>query len=366
MITMTSRKGYLRVDYSNGEYDHTENPTPELVSWVQENLESEDEEKFKKELRQKLGIKGTRNVKKLIEENSKLLTIRGMSCYMLSVSQLSIPEDFAEKIVEAEMEDNQEEIQKYKNFWTLVSLNPDERVRNNIFWFIRKWDMKISNAGFIIGYRNVDIKSEEKYTKGDVRNILNAYYNAIYIDKTDPSSLTYTLSNGITAQVENAYNDIVNNGNSPIFTDCHSHTFTIKLGEPVSMPREQCDAEQENSCSRGLHVGALGWLKSNYFGSVGLQVLVNPTNVVAIPTIDSYGKMRCCEYLPVCIIDYDDNGNVIEPKINMHSDVNYLKTIKDLYKGEVNNNDIDNYVICHSYKNREEMYDDILKRLTND
>ncbi len=84
--------------------------------------------------------------------------------------------------------------------------------------------------------------------------------------------------------IDDVYNEIVNLGKgSPIYTDSHSHTTTIILGQPVRMPREETDMCQENSCSRGLHVGSKGWLKQGYFGNVGLMVLVNPANVVAVP-----------------------------------------------------------------------------------
>ena len=82
-------------------------------------------------------------------------------------------------------------------------------------------------------------------------------------------------------------------------------------------------------------------------------------------TIDNYGKMRCCEYLPVAMVSYNDGGDLIESKVSLHSDINYLKEIKStLYKGEINNNDVDNYEISVGNNlTREEMYDSILKRI---
>ena len=51
------------------------------------------------------------------------------------------------------------------------------------------------------------------------------------------------------------------------------------------------------------------------------MVLVNPANVVAVPTIDGYGKMRTCEYFPVAIVDCDENGDIVEPEYNLYNDV---------------------------------------------
>ena len=96
---------------------------------------------------------------------------------------------------------------------------------------------------------------------------------------------------------------------------------------------------------------------------MGLQVLVNPANVVAVPVIDDYGKMRCCEYFPVALIDFDANGDIIEKPYSLHNDVTYLKSIR--YDGTINNEDANHYELSVQYKNNEELYDSILERLNN-
>lgn len=224
--------------------------------------------------------------KHLVEDvdNSIVLTRKGASVYMLDVSELSIPQDFVEKIIEAEKNEDWDTIQKYINFWRLVSLNPDSRVRDNLFWFIRKWDMQITDSGMIKAYRNAVIKNDtsELNTK-QVKDIINTYYITKYLEKNDPDRVIYEV-NGVAKHLSSWYNDIINDGkDAPVYTDMHSHSTEIILGKPVRIPRSSCDADQEHSCSRGLHVGAKGWLKQNYYGDVGLMVLVNPANVVAVP-----------------------------------------------------------------------------------
>lgn len=256
MITFSCRKSFLRVDYSDGTFDQTEQCTPELLQWVVANKDTEDEKDFKKQFQEKIGVEpfeeDATDYKSEIIKHSKIMVVKGLSCYIPEISEITIPEDFALKLLETEKQNDEKEIQRFKNFWTLVSLNPDARVRDNIFWFLRKWGMKISQAGFIIAYRNVSILKEEEYSQDDVKNILNNYYKCIYIDNINPADSTYTLNNGIEVNLKDAYDSIVNGDASPVFTDNYTHTFTIKLGQPVSMPREQCDEEQEHSCSRGL------------------------------------------------------------------------------------------------------------------
>lgn len=349
------RQTYLQVDFSDGSTYTTNECTDSMWDFIKEN--QSNEEAVKQELCN-VGLSGVVLLDKVKESN--ILVIRGNSVYMPSVSELSIPEDFVAKVIAAESNGDEAELTKFKNFWTLVSLNPDSRVRNNLFWFIRKWGMQITDSGLIIAYRNAEVKEEAKYSTSVVKEVINTYYQEKYINNNNPYEITIEINKN-PKNLGETYDEIVNGAGSPVYTDQHSHSTEIRLGHPVSIPREDCDSNQENSCSRGLHVGAKGWLKSNYFGNIGLMTLVNPANVVAVPTIDEYGKMRTCEYFPIAIIDFDENGDVIESSYSLHDDVAYLKELR--YEGDINNIDVDGYEIAHSDIGREEMYNKILQSL---
>lgn len=58
---------------------------------------------------------------------------------------------------------------------------------------------------------------------------------------------------------------------------------------------------------------------------------------------DTYGKLRCCEYLPIAIAHYDENGDVIEDVDVMGLDMED-KYLVD-YSGKVNNEDFDQYTL---------------------
>lgn len=263
---------FLHIEFSNGEiYDsHTE--SAEDWEFIVEN--KDDEASIYNRFMAKQNVITPEMIKA-----SNILKLRGASVYMKDVSEISIPDDFVAKILEAENSGDEIALQTYINFWKLVSLNPDARVRNNMFWFIRKWNMRINKSGLIVAYRNAVLKNSVLSTE-EVKEILNAYYKVKYVEEEDPNEIPWDDNKSL----QDCYNQILNDSDgSPVYTDAHSHTTTIKLGHPVSIPREECDAEQEHSCSRGLHVGAKGWLRENYYGGVGLQVLVNPANVVAVP-----------------------------------------------------------------------------------
>ena len=223
-------------------------------------------------------------------QKSKLLSMRGDVVYWEEVSCLSVPEELVKAIIKAEEEHNKLKISTYRNFWTLMSLNPDERCRKNLFWFLQKYGMTISRCGFFVGYRNVDKTEEEN-----------------------------------------------------VFTDHHSHTFKIRIGEMVTMDRDKCDTVQENTCSSGLHIGGKGWLKKNYYGDTGLACLINPADVVAVPPYDNYGKLRTCAYLPMDIIHYDETSNVIPLDVEDGFDCSYVTKV--IYEGTMGTKEDSTYKI---------------------
>ena len=295
------------------------------------------------------------------EISSDYLVIKGNSAYIPSISELTVPQDFAEQVLAAELEGKEDLLTTYLNFWTLISMNPDSNVRNNIFWFIRKWDIKISKSGLLIAYRNADYKKDGNFSKEFVDKVTNDYIkvraqkqspkNYFYADD-DFKVLVSTKKGHIKPEDKETladwYEAVTNTDSTPVFTDHHSHTFTIRIGETVSMPREKCCSDQNVSCSTGLHAGSAGWLTENYYGDTGLMVLINPAKVTSIPTVDDYGKLRCCEYLPVGIVHFDATGHIE----NMGIENGYEDQLLLEYAEDINNVDEDNYTLnmFHMYR----------------
>lgn len=215
-------------------------------------------------------------------KQSSLLVMKGDSVYWEDVSQLSLPTELIKAIINAEFNKDSLKITTYKNFWTLMCLNPDERCRKNLFWFLNKNGLIISKSGFFVAYRNA--KYYKKDSDGEI-----------------------------------------------IYTDAHTGTTRIKIGRVVTMPRSECDSVQEHVCSSGLHAGSRWWLKKNYFGDQGLVVLINPADVVASPPLDSYGKLRTCAYLPIAKAKFDYNGDIIPFNAENGFDCSYITKV--IYEG---------------------------------
>lgn len=290
-------------------------------------------------------------------KNSKTLIIKDNSVYIPTISNLTVPQMLAGKIAEAEACNDENALTAYKNFWTLLSLNPNSEVRDNLFWFLDKWGMSVCKSGLIVAYRNVNLKSEGVKYNQKLTEAVSRYYYTIKNKKEDPKKYNIILINGeyfieynnnfrensiIIGNLAQLYENIVfaNDEAGTVYTDEYTGTMEIRLGHVVSMPRADVD-ETQVSCSRGLHTGAKDWLKSNYFGNIGLKVLVNPADVCSVPKEDSYGKMRSCAYYPIQVIKFDDFGNVADETVPDGFEVDFLHKIS--YEGKINEVDNDNY-----------------------
>lgn len=318
------------------------------------------------------------------EFTSKYVTFNNDVATIPSISNLSVPQNFVEAILQAEKDGNEEVLTTYLNFWTLVSLNPDAKIRKNLFWFVRKWDVKITRSGLLVAYRNAHFKNENGIDRAAVERITKDYLK-IKGQKQAPKNYHYESlidedgnelmplvnhkkdDSGAWAEGDNVmfsgktleelYKECISYDNTVSYTDGHTHTFDIRIGTPVSMPREDCDAS-DATCSRGLHAAARGWLKENYYGDTGLVVLVNPAMVVNCPPEDGYGKLRCCEYLPIGTMDYDENGNLQEDVVSTGFEDEYLLD----YAGKINSEDLDNFTI-YALRSDGINRDAILKRI---
>jgi hypothetical protein len=78
------------------------------------------------------------------------------------------------------------------------------------------------------------------------------------------------------------------------FTDVHSGQFDQTIGTVNEMDRGEVDDNPNNTCSAGLHVACYSY--ANGFGSVTVEVEVNPADVVCVPTDYNGTKMRVCKY----------------------------------------------------------------------
>jgi hypothetical protein len=139
--------------------------------------------------------------------------------------------------------------------------------------------------------------------------------------------------------------------------------MSIELGVPVKLDRANCDNNPNSQCSRGLHQKSAKY--SLNLGDHLLVCLVNPYNVVAIPSYDST-KFRCCEYLPISKAE-TKNGELVEVTPGTY-DLDYsgyndslLKSLIEDYN-EISN--INKNISVEELVNLQEQINDIIKNRT--
>lgn len=99
------------------------------------------------------------------------------------------------------------------------------------------------------------------------------------------------------------------------FYDVHSGTVHYGIGKTVAMERSACNANPDQTCSTGLHVGAIDYINKNGFGwnhGSNRRMLLTafwPRHVVAVPTDYQGGKMRVEQ---LTVLDEVDKGYVTE------------------------------------------------------
>jgi len=228
------------------------------------------------------------------------------------------------------------------NFWKLLMINPDVRVRKSLFDFISAHDFVLTDNGYMIVYKAVYKKDEKEGNNSFEEFITNQYLlvrkkwkcaankYVVYKDlENDTFEITKTttaenwneneLNIEILGNLGDLFSAIVNNDNKnntenkQLYTDMYSQTMTIELGVPVHMPRKECDGDPNEDCSFGLHCGCTSYV-STYANenSTILVCLVNPANVISVPTHECT-KMRTSEYFPCAVASYVDRKiNIIE------------------------------------------------------
>lgn len=128
----------------------------------------------------------------------------------------------------------------YIRFLDNLMDNPSKRAVDELYGFIEKHKMGITEDGFIIAYKKI---------RGD-------------------------------------------------YTDIHSGKFDNSPGQVLEMPRNRVDDDKTRTCSDGFHFCAFAYLPEFGTGPGNRVVIVkvNPADVVSIPADYNDAKARCCRY----------------------------------------------------------------------
>jgi len=230
-----------------------------------------------------------------------------------------------------------EEYQALKRFFMWCCLNPRAEVANDLYEFLDKNSFRITKQGFFVALRNVVTLHGSTEL---VQFISNVYNKVKAVWKKKPDDYTVFLENGEYKLVhysdlyetieeydeenEEYYEDeiAVNHGekignltelyldlpnrHENRFTDAHTRTFDIRIGQVVNMPPDECNWSTADCAHAGLHFTAD---QINYVGcgDQSVLVLINPMKIVGI----GEHKGRCYEYLPIMTVSREESTEIL-------------------------------------------------------
>ena len=254
------------------------------------------------------------NSAKKIELNSDgRFEFDGNSAMYLKGTSDPIPEFLGKKLLE--YIEKGLNVEALVNFWKNVLLNPDKAVRQQLFGFLEHNGHPITDKGYFLAYKAVKVARKYDVETGE-----------------EVVRVSYDEDTG--ERIEEVLNQAMS------FKPYHSgaHGMVVKVGTPITMPREECDSDPYETCSAGLHVGSMDYVHNfGYSDGVILEVLVSPRNVVAVPADYNNTKMRCCEYYPIAITNGENENVYLESDYTafdaagMENDiVNYEESKRDV------------------------------------
>lgn len=148
------------------------------------------------------------------------------------------------------------------------------------------------------------IKNNDK----NVLKYVNFLENALLNDKNSYDEMWEFLKhNDIEIDDEGSivcYKKVTTYGNG--LKDSRTKTIPNDLGTVVQMPRHLVNDDKNQTCSYGLHVGSISYVK-DFSGDTIIKVLVRPSDIVSVPVDYNGQKMRCSEYFVSEILDEDLN-----------------------------------------------------------
>jgi hypothetical protein len=180
-----------------------------------------------------------------------------------------------------EYAENNYPLEAITNFWKLLMINPDKRVRNSLFDFITTHDFVLTSKGYMLVYKKVeriDVAKNDfaEFVSNKFLHVKKTWKESpknyvVYKDKDEAYGITKIETATKWSEKEIDKVEVLGNLNDlfdsifntddpqsevPVYTDLYTHTMHIELGKPVRMERKECDSDPMVECSYGLHCGA--------------------------------------------------------------------------------------------------------------
>ena len=226
---------------------------------------------------------------------------------------------------------NDEEYLSHKKFFMWCCLNPNAQSAEDLYGFLEKHNMKIDKHGNFYAYRRV--KTVGNDSKELVDFISNAYNKIKAVWKkspkkfkvvTVPDSKKYELKQSdfnventeyvCLGDLEYLYLNLPNMKENR-YTSAHTGKEDYRVGNVISMPRNEGDDDNSISCSMGFHAASKEYDYSG-FGDQDILVIINPMHVLAVPK-GEIGKLRTCRWFFAMTLEKDERYILDEEDFNV-------------------------------------------------
>lgn len=168
------------------------------------------------------------------------------------------------------------------NFFENVAANTNEHSREQLYRWLQERNFTITEDGSFIAYKGVAVQNDGQYV---------------------------SISHGTAFVNGEQYNGAIPNW----------------IGAEVEMPRSEVTHDPTVGCNTGLHAGTWEYASGFAQGAV-LEVIINPRDVVSVPTDCNDSKLRVCRYIVNDVADRPDTasvkfaGNIEDYEDNMEDD----------------------------------------------
>lgn len=116
-----------------------------------------------------------------------------------------------------------------------------------------------------------------------------------------------------------------------VFTDVHTGKIKQKVGAYVYLLPHLVDPNRRNSCSNGLHVGVMSYVRS-FSGNVTIMAKLRPEDVFAVPEYE-HTKMRVAGYHIVAELP-DRLRSLVDQGVSISVDPDGAKLLHAVLRGE--------------------------------
>lgn len=147
--------------------------------------------------------------------------------------------------------------------------------------------------------------------------------------------------------------------------DARTGNIDNSIGMEVIMDRSKVDDNPNQACSHGLHVGAPDYVRRFYSQNILVECVVNPRDVVAVPTDYKNTKMRVCRYV---VVGYSQKVAAKDKPVYKLSEFIKIpepevqEKMESLSSGEKSKQDVDKNVISKKAKEETKVNKRILNK----